>query len=208
MPLLIHGMIANHDPDDARAIVFGRQAAIVAASRIAYFIHGVDELDNYTGYLRNCLPWQFCKTKPENAISRFLHFQRITAVENGGSSLNRSALAILQKPHRICFPSRDQHPRPATRKNYQSPRSSGATYYRPYAKIPRRPPEFELAYRRFENHSLIVARKCGAPNAAPPGYRSHGSRPVNEIAAALHPLVRHARVPMTFQESIAVTGAE
>ena len=50
-------------------------------------------------HLQNCLPWQFCKTKPENAISRFLHFQRLTAVENGGSSLNRSALAILQEPH-------------------------------------------------------------------------------------------------------------
>jgi|GEM_PF-4360080 len=42
------------------------------------------DCEDYSRYLQNGLPWQFCKTKPENAISRFLHFQRITSVENGG----------------------------------------------------------------------------------------------------------------------------
>ena len=40
-----------------------------------------------------------CKTETKNAIFRFLHLQRLNAVENGGSSLNRTALAVLQEPH-------------------------------------------------------------------------------------------------------------
>jgi hypothetical protein len=29
------------------------------------------------------------QTEPENAVSRFLHFQRLTAAKNGGTSLYR-----------------------------------------------------------------------------------------------------------------------
>jgi len=42
-----------------------------------------------------------CKAETKNAIFRFLHFQWLSAIENGGSSLNRTALAIMQEP--LCY---------------------------------------------------------------------------------------------------------
>jgi len=38
-------------------------------------------------------PWAFSTTEAENAVSPFLHFQRLTAVENGGASLCRTQAA-------------------------------------------------------------------------------------------------------------------
>jgi len=38
-------------------------------------------------------PWTFSTTEAENAISRFLHFQWLTAIENGGTSLCRAQAA-------------------------------------------------------------------------------------------------------------------
>ncbi len=40
--------------------------------------------------LNKVLPWTFSTTEPENAISRFLHFQWLTALENGGTSMYRT----------------------------------------------------------------------------------------------------------------------
>jgi len=38
-------------------------------------------------------PWAFSTTEAENAVSRFLHFQWLTAIENGGTSLCRTQAA-------------------------------------------------------------------------------------------------------------------
>jgi len=35
-------------------------------------------------------PWTFSTTEAENAVSRFLHFRWIAAIENGGTSLCRT----------------------------------------------------------------------------------------------------------------------
>jgi len=37
--------------------------------------------------------WTFSTTEAENTVSRFLHFQRPTAIENGGTSLCRTQAA-------------------------------------------------------------------------------------------------------------------
>jgi len=38
-------------------------------------------------------PWTFSTTEAENAVSRFLHFQWLTSIENGGTSLCRAQAA-------------------------------------------------------------------------------------------------------------------
>jgi len=40
--------------------------------------------------VEKALPWAFSTTEAENAVSRFLHFQWHTAIENGGTSLCRA----------------------------------------------------------------------------------------------------------------------
>jgi len=44
------------------------------------------------------LPWAFSTPEPENAISRFLHFQWSIATENGGIPLYRT-----QVVEKLCF---------------------------------------------------------------------------------------------------------
>ncbi|WP_456380354.1 hypothetical protein [Thiolapillus sp.] len=49
------------------------------------------------------LPWTFSTTEPENAISRFLHFQWLTATENGGISLYRTQAVEKLRFSTACY---------------------------------------------------------------------------------------------------------
>ncbi|WP_456373159.1 hypothetical protein [Thiolapillus sp.] len=49
------------------------------------------------------LPWTFLTPEPENAISRFLHFQWLTATENGGISLYRTQAVEKLRFSTACY---------------------------------------------------------------------------------------------------------
>ncbi len=44
------------------------------------------------------LPWAFMTRNRKSAIFRFLHFQWLTAIENGDASLHRGGCRLLRHP--------------------------------------------------------------------------------------------------------------
>ena len=53
--------------------------------------------------VEKALPWAFSTTKAGNAVSRFLHFQRLTAVENGDTSLCRAQAVEKLRFSTACY---------------------------------------------------------------------------------------------------------